>query len=539
MISHLPVIYHGGEPKDALMIGLASGISVGSLLTHSLDRVETVELMPSMKEAARHFDDHNHRCLDDPRHRLIMNDGRNHLLLTDKKYDIIVSEPSNPWIAGVGSLFTREFFELTKERLEPGGVVCQWVQTYQFHENDLKTVLATFLDAYPHLHLWQAGPGDLILVASLEPLTIDTDRFGEMLRRRPGEDFASLEILPMAQILSLFVTDRDGIESFVGSWRGRVTDDNLYLEYAVPRHMFETENRVDVTSLDRVVTSPLPFLKGSAVDPGLGEQINRYRRARAIALRARLRKQYPEGTSSPEEAGIVALRIAPDELMSRWLYSNSVNETANQALEAGNLEAAEPGFRRIAVAGVREERAMALNNLGWIAYQNGDRDSAQVFWEAAIREEPGYPLVLGNLALLASLKNDNEKAVAYLQKAITLAPRNARFLNNLAYGMALSDGDLVEAEMRARKAVELEPDPNHRDTLGFILIKQGRWAEAERILLAVVRESPDAFESYLHLGMAQAGAGRIEDARRSLRTVIEGSQDPDLTSRANEYLNQL
>ena len=120
LISHLPVFYHQGEPENALMIGLASGISTGSLLVHPFKQVETVELIPSMAEAARYFDEFNHRCMLDPQHKLLINDGRNHLLLTPERYDVIVSEAVQPMDRGVGALFTREFFESAKARLKPG-----------------------------------------------------------------------------------------------------------------------------------------------------------------------------------------------------------------------------------------------------------------------------------------------------------------------------------------------------------------------------------------------------------------------------------
>ncbi len=219
-----------------------------------------MELIPSMAEAARYFDEFNHRCMLDPRHKLLINDGRNHLLLTPERYDVIVSEPSNPWIAGVGALFTREFFELTKARLKPGGVVCQWVQTYQYRAEDLKTVLATFADAYPYLHLWQGAPGDLILVGSNDPLRFDLQRLREALNTPAGEDLAQLEILPEAQMLAYFVTDRDGILAYTGDWKRRVTDDNLYLEYTVPRHMLETTGRVSVLDLEAFTLPPEALL---------------------------------------------------------------------------------------------------------------------------------------------------------------------------------------------------------------------------------------------------------------------------------------
>jgi spermidine synthase len=537
MISHLPVLYHREEPKSGLMIGLASGISAGALLTHPFRSVETVELIPSMKEAARYFDAYNHGCLDDPRHRLILNDGRNHLLLTDRMYDVIVSEPSNPWIAGVGSLFTREFFELTKSRLNPGGVVCQWVQTYQFNEDDLKTVLATFVDAYPYLHLWRGAPGDLIVVASMEPLRLDLDRLRRVLDETPGDDIESLEILPVPQLLSLFLTDRGGIRDFIGSWPKRVTDDNLYLEYSVPRHMLELSREVKAGILNTMTTSLIPHLTGTPY-PALETEIENYRKARNIAY-ILYENRLPPGMTSWDEALKAALVMAPRELLSRALRSRDINERAIQAMLAGNVDAATPGFRSVLDMGVRQERAMAHNNLGALAFRAGDMDSARYHWGMAIQEEPGYPVVLENLGLLASREKDYAAAIGYLRKVLILDPDNPDACNNLAYSLAMAGTDLDEAEARARRAVALDPSLNHRDTLGFVLLRREKLKEAETVLLDVVSEDATALESLLHLGMARAGQGQGALARGAFETVIRSAPDPELAERARAELEKL
>ena len=538
MLAHLPLMYHEGSANDALMIGLASGISVGSLLTHSVEHVETVELIPSMRRAARFFERYNGHCMDDPRHHVIINDGRNHLLLTGKKYDVIVSEPPNPWIAGVGSLFTRQFFELTKQHLNPGGVVCQWLQTYQFHEDDLRTVLATFMDAYPYMHVWHGAPGDILLVGSLDPLRIDLGRLEDSLRDKPGQDFASLEILPVSQILSLFITDRDGVASFVGKWPKRVTDDNLYLEYNIPKHMFILAGRVDARVLDPVAASPLPYLVRTSADTSMANAIDRYRMARTIGLGVMV-GQLPSGSKSPEEALSRAQAIAPGEEVSRGLWSREVNETGNRAVLDNRPDEAVPLFHQVAREGSRAERAMALNNLGAIWFDKNEPDSAGFYWNLALAEQPDYPIVLMNLGTLASQRGDHESAVKLLDKAATWSPLNVQVLNNLAYQLAILGKDLRRSESLARRAVELHPDPNNLDTLGYVLLRQGRWKEAENVLDRVIKENPDAMESLLHLGMAQAGSGKSLAAREAFSRVVERSTDAQLVSQAKEELQKL
>ena len=129
-----------------------------------------LEISPGVVEASRFFEAENNRALADPRTRLIVGDGRTHLMLGRQSYDVIVSEPSNPWMAGIASLFTREFFEGARDRLTPGGVLCQWAHTYDISSSDLKSIVATFLSVFPNGTLWLVGDADVLLVGSTEPL---------------------------------------------------------------------------------------------------------------------------------------------------------------------------------------------------------------------------------------------------------------------------------------------------------------------------------------------------------------------------------
>ena len=110
----------------------------------------------------------NHRPLADPRTQLVVGNSHTHLLLADERYDVIVSEPSNPWMAGIASLFTREFFGIAKARLAPGSVLCQWAHTYDISDADLRSIVATFLSVFPDGTLWLVGEADVLLVGSTE-----------------------------------------------------------------------------------------------------------------------------------------------------------------------------------------------------------------------------------------------------------------------------------------------------------------------------------------------------------------------------------
>ena len=134
LLGLLPVLLHP-EPRDALVIGLGSGVTADAVLASGeVRRVDIVEISPEVAEASAYFDRENHEVLKKPAVRLLIGDGRSHLRLSDAQYDVIISEPSNPWMAGVAALFTREFFEAARARLRSGGVFCQWAHTYEIAE---------------------------------------------------------------------------------------------------------------------------------------------------------------------------------------------------------------------------------------------------------------------------------------------------------------------------------------------------------------------------------------------------------------------
>lgn len=241
LVSHLPFLFTGGEARNVAVIGLASGISLGAVTLHrELTRIDDVEIEPALKKAARYFDLWNHGALLDPRVRVLENDGRNQLVLTPPHtYDVIVSEPSNPWLTGVSNLFTREFFEMGKERLAPGGIWSQWVQMYGMDDRDLRSVIRTFAEVYPHMLIFSTiQDADLVMVGSDRPLVPDYALCEELIRRSDGieGEMAQIGVLDGYDLLSTFLMDRD-TALFMTEGTPLNTDDNLLIEFSAPLNL--------------------------------------------------------------------------------------------------------------------------------------------------------------------------------------------------------------------------------------------------------------------------------------------------------------
>jgi spermidine synthase len=153
-VGWLPGFYHP-NPKNALVIGYGSGVTVGAVTSiKEIEDIDCVEIEPAVFGAGKEFKEINRESYENPKVHLTFNDARNHMNMTCKKYDIIISEPSNPWIAGVASLFTAEFYDRAAEVLNQDGVFAQWIQLYELDPEDLRMVLYEVQRKFPEVSVW-------------------------------------------------------------------------------------------------------------------------------------------------------------------------------------------------------------------------------------------------------------------------------------------------------------------------------------------------------------------------------------------------
>lgn len=239
MLSQLPLLLTPNI-KNSLIIGFASGVTVGSMLQSPIESVDCVELEPATVNGSRFFEHVNNRPLEDRRMRLIIDDARTYLRVSPTRYDIIVSEPSHPWVPGVANLFTQEFFELGRGRLTDDGVFAQWVQIYQLSTESLRSVLGTYQKVFPHVLVFRVGGAargkDLILLGSMKPLNLNL--LQERLKdSRIAADLTRVQMATEKDIRAWYVCDEKKLEPAVA---GAIinSDDNMHIETTVPREAF-------------------------------------------------------------------------------------------------------------------------------------------------------------------------------------------------------------------------------------------------------------------------------------------------------------
>lgn len=247
LVGHLPLLL-APKAEDVLLIGLGSGMSLASVLDHPVRSVEVVELLPEVLEAARVFGPEIGAPLDDPRVTVRVADGRQVLLHGGGRYDVVISQPTNLFISGVGTLFTREAFEGMRRALNADGLALAWVQGYLLPEEDFRTVLRTFLTVFPEATLWSMGMYDFVLVGTsgglADPAAI-TERITATAERRSGKwtglrDLSDLQRHHLLSAASARTYAGDGVIH---------GDADPFLEFSAPMGLYDGVKRLDVAAL--------------------------------------------------------------------------------------------------------------------------------------------------------------------------------------------------------------------------------------------------------------------------------------------------
>jgi len=189
LLATLPALF-AEKAERAFVVGWGTGITAGQLARfESMQLVEVAEISPGVMEAAEHFDFSNFEASRDPKIEVITSDAYRAVVRSKQRYDVIVSEPSNPWVTGVEMLFSRDFLEVAKEKLTPGGVYVQWFHEYETDAEVLDIVLRTYTEVFDHVAIWHSKTPDLFLLGFDDPENALDEARLERRAQRP--DFAA------------------------------------------------------------------------------------------------------------------------------------------------------------------------------------------------------------------------------------------------------------------------------------------------------------------------------------------------------------
>lgn len=232
--------------KDALVIGLGSGVSCGSALLYPLNNLDVVEISSSVVQASKYFNNFNYNALQDKRLHLFVEDAKTFIKRTKRKYDLIISEPSNPWMSGVGNLFSVEYFRDCLKSLKEDGLMAQWVQAYEIDDKTFEIILRTFHSVFPQVTVWNVAHTDTIILGSKKRITPDFNESEKVINLKPiKDDLARIELHDLFTLLSLQLCSTRNVEILSGK-SGTVNSDYYpILEYRAPLSLYTGSTAVN------------------------------------------------------------------------------------------------------------------------------------------------------------------------------------------------------------------------------------------------------------------------------------------------------
>jgi spermidine synthase len=212
MLGHISALF-ARQPESVLVVGFGAGVTAGTFTLHpetkSIVICELERMIPPA--TTQYFNRENYDVLHDPRTRVYYDDARHFVLTSKDKFDVITSDPIHPWVKGTATLYSKEYFEMCKRHLKPGGVVTQWVPLYESDPETIKSELATFFEVFPHATIWNSDASnqgyDVVVLGQAEPGPIDIDALDLKLRRPEYARVAgSLNEVGLGSALDLLTT---------------------------------------------------------------------------------------------------------------------------------------------------------------------------------------------------------------------------------------------------------------------------------------------------------------------------------------------
>jgi spermidine synthase len=511
LLGLLPTLAHD-NPRSALVIGLGSGVTADAVLaSQTVDRLDVIEISPEVVEAASLFQQENHDVLRAPGVRLLVGDGRTHLQLTSRKYDVIVSEPSNPWMAGVAALFTQEFFEAARDRLTAGGIFCQWTHTYELDAQDLRSIVRTFASVFPNGTMWLVGDGDLLLIGVQGE---DSERAVQNISTRSKDESVAM-LLEHAGVTrgagsfflqSLYAGGPVDLRSYGGEAALQI-DDRMDLEFKAARAMYAPPagNAPRLRELAERVVRPVEV--ASALAAARAEQ---WMIRGRVALKAdafgmaheSFRRAVALDASSVEALRGGVSAAAPLEALAEeieWLRERALeaprNSAARVALSYALAMAGEMDAAVTAAADANRidpESPYPLEQLASILADVGDSASLQPVAEALMTRFPDREDSRYYNATSLFLRNRMKEAQEETSRLLAVNPTHARGQNLRGVLCAAMKNPLC-----AKSAFDASLRLNPRDTsvyanLANLHLEQGNMDEAIALFSEAVAIDPRA-----------------------------------------------
>lgn len=509
MLAHFPMLNHPG-PEGVLVIGLGSGVTAGEVLHYPVKQLDLVEISSAVVRASHFFTPWNNRALSDPRTRVIVQDARAHLTLSSAQYDVIISEPSNPWMAGIANLYTREFFTKVRAHLRSGGIFAQWVHSYEMDWESFALLGRTLRSVFPDTILLQTGriPEDCVFLcfersgASLDFALAESNL---VFARRSGN-----VRIPTADILAYLVV-HDDLASFFPPGPLQ-TDDHPRLEYQAPRnlHLVDRQELVGRLATNRRAG---PVLSAAR------------RRLDSVSGQLDLAEFFVSLDQPP--FGLIDLSQATPQESERYakLLVEHARRTGIDFAKVGAWErsvtfpAQETGIReRLAASagGPGHARAATVLGLGNHRMIAGDFPEGSRLLTEAVALLPSHDPAMQSLQFAHELSGRYEAAATVVRRRMDNGVPTPQLLSDLARYLGRLGGDRT-AWTLIEQALALDPDSPQALVAGSHLLAERRdFTRAAEFALKATRAAPREPATHVALVRTYLQAGRTSEARTAL-----------------------
>ena len=507
LIAYVPLFLHS-QPETIMVLGLGSGVSLAASVSFGVRHSECLEIEPAVVTASRFFSEANRNVLESPDVEMILTDGRHYLLATTNRYDVIASEPSNPWMAGISNLFTKEFYEICARRLKPGGIMCQFIHGYNLIPEDFKMVMSTFSSVFPHKQLWSSSFGvDYLMIGSDEEIEVNLDRIERKMEvEEVASDLEGIGITSLTDFLAHFLLADEAWDDMIqGSPIN--TDDMPVLEFSAPKSLY-----LPIF----VIRSDLGAqIHGAEATPPKGVRWTQMDEAKIHVRRGDLLSEnnfFAKAVSEYE----LAMTFAPDWYLP-YLRRAGVFQTAARA----GAQVRQTPIRSDldAAFALNPKSSEVLEKMGIFQQMAGKPKASATYLKMAIEIEPRKSYYVRLIDVLGKELKDYEQANEYVHDALSRYEGDSKLLEKaglVAEGM----GDLKTAMAYYLEAKEKNPLGSASFRLGNVLIALGTPERAVEPLLTAVRLGPTFPETHLALAQAYVGSGMKKEAAREFKKVL-------------------
>jgi spermidine synthase/Tfp pilus assembly protein PilF len=472
LLGHLGAAFQPA-PRRVLIIGFGSGMTASAVARYlDIERIDCIEIEPAVIRAAPYLETLNRNVLSDPRVHVIFDDARNFLLTSREKYDLIISEPSNPWIAGIATLFTDEYYAAVHQRLAPGGKFVQWVQAYSLAPADLRMIIASLAPHFTEVTVWRGAEQDLLLLSRTDAAPFRFDRLRSLWQNAAlRKDFESLDVHQPEGLVAYYLLDDATVRKLAeGSTLN--TDDRTLLEYHAPQTL---------------LTSSL------------------------FEANQELIAQFREGP--------LPTNLEPSEIQ-RALEGGSLS-----ALDLNDVANARSFLRALEFQPKSVPHYIAQ---GRFALMQGDLADSKSFLNSALKQDPDSSEVMHWLAVTEHRNGEDASARLLVDQILKRHPHFLPALTDeMEFAADRKDFRIALLAQLNRMAVMPDPPASEYCRLGAIWMKIFNFAEAEPVLLRGISKDPYSYACHLGLGELYRETGRLPLARQHFELVVRFYPDYD------------